>query len=123
MIARNLAHYNRFSIDSTYAMIYFDANVGIEYIQCKEALSILENCCTSDKRKAIHFAAFSKCVLKYADNHFADDAESIPNYIDTALAFIAEGLDAKNISLQTKNKWELKGLKKKLETAKKRYSK
>lgn len=120
--ARNLAHYNRFSIDSTYAMIYFDANVGIEYIQCKKALSILENCCTSDKRKAIHFAAFSRCVLKYIDNHLEDDKESIPGYIDTALAFIAEGLDTQNISLQTKNKWELKSLKKRLEEVKKCYS-
>ena len=120
--ARNLAHYNRFSIDSTYAMIYFNANVGIEYIQCKEALHILSACCTSDKRKAIHFSTYSKCVLKYAEKHWKDDTESILGYIDTALAFIAEGLDDKNISLQTKNKWELKGLKKKLEDAKKKYS-
>lgn len=120
--ARNLAHYNRFSIDSTYAMIYFDANVGIEYVQCKEALRILENCCTSDKRKAIHFVAFSKCVLRYIENHCVDDAESILGYVDTALAFIAEGLDAKNKSLQTKNKWELKDLKKQLEKVKKSYS-
>ena len=119
--ARNLAHYNRFSIDSTYAMIYFNANVGIEYTQCKEALRILSVCCTSDKRKAIHFSTYSKCVLKYAEMHWSDDAESILDYIDTALTFIAEGLDDKNISLQTKNKWELKDLKKKLEEAKKRY--
>lgn len=119
--ARNLAHYNRFSIDSTYAKIYFDANLGIDYVQCKEALRILENCCTSDKRKAIHFSTFSDCVLKYAERHFAEDAESIPEYIDTALGFIAEGLDDENISLQTNNKRKLKKLKKQLEEARKNY--
>lgn len=85
-------------------MIYFNANVGIEYIQCKEALCILSVCCTSDKRKAVHFSTYSKYVLKYAEIHWNDDDESILDYINTALAFIAEGLDDKNISLQTKNK-------------------
>ena len=94
----------------------------VSNIQCKEALHILSVCCTSDKRKAIHFSTYSKCVLKYAEKHWKDDTESILGYIDTALAFIAEGLDDKNISLQTKNKWELKGFKKKLEDAKKKYS-
>ena len=112
--ARNLAHYNRFSIDSTYAMIYFNANVGIDYTQCKEALNILNTCCTSDKRKAIHFSIFSKCVLEYAEKHWEDDAESIPMYINAALDFIAAGLDGNNVALRTKNKWALKDLKGKL---------
>jgi len=120
--ARNLAHYNRFSIDSTYAMIYFNANIGIDYVQCEKALSILNNCCTSDKRKAIHFSTYSKCVLAYAEAHQKDDADNILGYIDTALGFISEGLDDKNISLQTKNKWELNKLKKDLDKAKKKYS-
>lgn len=119
--ARNLAHYNRFSIDSTYAMIYFNANVGIDYSQCKEALNILKNCCTSDKRKSIHFATFAKCVLQYAENHFSEDKESVPEYINCALKYVEEGLDTENISLRTKNKWELRDLKKELEVAKETY--
>lgn len=119
--ARNLAHYNRFSIDSTYAMIYFNANVGIDFSQCKEALNILNNCCTSDKRKSIHFATFAKCVLEYSEKHSSEDPDSIPEYIKCALKYVEEGLDTENISLQTKNKWELRDLKKRLEEAQKIY--
>lgn len=119
--ARNLAHYNRFSIDSTYAMIYFHANVGIDYSQCKAALNILNNCCTSDKRKSIHFASFAKCVLEYAEKHSNDDAESIPEYLKLALEYVEEGLATENISLQTKNKWQLKELMKKLKAAQSQY--
>lgn len=120
--ARNLAHYNRFSIDSTYAMIYFHANLGIDYIQCKEALNILDNCCISDKRKSIHYLTFAKCVLEYSAKHRIDDSDSIQDYIDTALEYIRQGLDDKNTSLRTKNKWELKNIKKDLEAARANYT-
>ena len=120
--ARNSTHYNRFSIDSTYAMIYFNANVGIDYIECKEALNILSNCCTSDKRKSIHFSTFARCVLEYAQRHSSEDAADILGYIEKALSYIDEGLDDKNISLRTKNKWELRDLRKQLLEAKKEYA-
>lgn len=119
--ARNLAHYNRFSIDSTYASIYFKVNVGIDPAESRQALSILEKCCTDDNRKAIHFSNYAKCVLEYAEKH-SDDTENIPDYIERALMFVREGLDTENISLQTKNKWELRELKGKLQELKKSYS-
>lgn len=118
--ARNLAHYNRFSIDSTYASIYFKVNVGIDSTECKQALNILYKCCTDDKRKAIHFSNYAKCVLEYAEKH-SDDKENILDYIEGALMFVREGLDAENISLQTKNKWELKKLKAALKELKAKY--
>ena len=119
--ARDLAHYNRFSIDSTYANLYFHANLGIDDLQCREALNILIDCCTSDKRKSIHFATFAGDVLEYAEKGPDDDDQAVLAYINKALEFIEEGLDDKNIALQTKNKWQLKGLKRELLDAKRRF--
>lgn len=106
--ARNLAHYNRFSIDSTYAKIYFDVNLSTDPGQCKDALNILSECCKSDKRKSIHFSVFAKCCINYHKKYGGND------YLDMALAYIEEGLDDKNISLSKKNKLELRELQKEL---------
>lgn len=110
--SRNLAHYNRFSIDSTYAKIYFDANINANREQAERALDILSNCCTNDKRKSIHFSTFAKCCLQFYNEYRDEDAFS---YVESALEYINEGLDDTNISLSNINKLELKGLKRKLE--------
>lgn len=120
--ARNLSHYNRFSIDSTYAKIYFEANKDIDCCECKQALDILNTCCTSDKRKSIHFLSFAECVLQYDNKYSADDPQSSYNYLCKALNFVDEGLKDSNITLRTNNKWQLIDIKKRLVEAKKKYS-
>ena len=107
--ARNLAHYNRFSIDSTYAKIYFDVNLSTDQELCKAALDILSECCKSDKRKSIHFSVFAKCCISYHKEYGGNE------YLSMALGFIKEGLDDKNISLSKNNKLELRKLQKELD--------
>lgn len=113
--ARNMAHYNRFSIDSTYAQLYFDANLETDQTQAEKALDILGNCCKNDKRKSIHFSAYAKRVIKF---NLKYPGEKSLEYINTALLFIKDGLDSQNLSLSQKNKWDLKSLKEELESAK-----
>lgn len=107
--ARNLAHYNRFSIDSTYAKIYFDVNLSTDQEQARAALDILSICCQNDKRKSIHFSIFAKCSISYHEEYGGT------HYLKLALSYINEGLDDKNLSLSDNNKRELQDLKKKLE--------
>lgn len=102
--ARNLAHYNRFSIDSTYAKIYFDVNLKANQEQAEIALDILSDCCKNDKRKSIHFALFAKCCLAYHEEYGSKE------YLTLALTYIDEGLDDKNLSLSQQNKRELHDL-------------
>lgn len=106
--ARNLAHYNRFSIDSTYARIYFEVNLMANQGEAEMALQIMDNCCKNDKRKSIHFANFAKCCLGYYEVY----GES--TYLHIALQYIEEGLDSANLALSQKNKHELTNLKSKL---------
>lgn len=105
--ARNLSHYNRFSIDSTYAKIYFDVNLTADRLQTQDALDILCDCCKRDQRKAIHFVTFSKCALQYHEKY--NDTESI-GYIKSALSFVDEGIKDSNMALSQKNKLELKNI-------------
>lgn len=119
--ARNLSHYNRFSIDSTYAKIYFEANKDIDSYECKQALDILNNCCTSDERKSIHFLSFAECALQYDLRYYLDDSKGSYNYICNAIKFVDEGLEDGNIALRTKNKWQLIEIRKRLIEAKKKY--
>lgn len=112
--ASGMTHYNKFSIDSTYAQIYFDVNLGTDGEQCKEALSILSNCCRKDQRKAIHFTAFSKRVVKFAESYI----EEAGPYIEDVLQIIEEGLTDNGVSLSLKNKRILRELKTKLEKMK-----
>lgn len=109
--ARNMAHYNRFSIESTYAQFYFDANIQSDRVLAERALSILNECCLNDKRKAIHFAAFARRVLEFAQET-ADELSA--EYIQKALAYIDEGLTSSKLALSQKTKWELIGYKTKL---------
>ena len=106
--ARNLAHYNRFSIDSTYAKIYFDVNLSANQEQAQIALDILSDCCKNDKRKSIHFAIFAECCIAYYKEYGDRD------YLSLALSYVEEGLDDKNLSLGQKNKYALHRLKHKL---------
>lgn len=112
--ASNMTHYNRFSIDSTYAQIYFDVNVGTDVEQSKKALDILDNCCQNDQRKAIHFTAFAKRVYKFCDLY----PKEASTYIERALLFIDEGLTNSGVSLSQKNKNILRDIKNKLEKIK-----
>ena len=109
--ANNMTHYNRFSIDSTYAQIYFDVNVETDKEQSKRALDILNDCCQNDQRKAIHFTAFAKRVSKFCDLYPQDSRP----YIEQALFFIEEGLKNDGVSLSQKNKNFLRDIKNKLE--------
>lgn len=111
-MARNLSHYNRFSIDSTYSQIYFDANIGTDKEQASRALDILSECCTNDKRKSIHFMSYAKRCLSYYK--YYHDESAIP-YVESAIHYIEEGLDDQNFSLSDKNKRELENMKRKLE--------
>lgn len=111
-----MSNYNKFSIDSTYAQIYFDVNVKKDKEQCKKALCILNDCCKNDQRKAIHFTAFSKRVIEYCENYNNESGL----FIDEALSYIDEGLTDNGVSLSEKNKRELRNYKNKLETFKSR---
>lgn len=109
--ASNMSNYNKFSIDSTYAQIYFDVNIKTDKEQCKKALEILNDCCKNDQRKAIHFTAFSKRVVKFYENYVNES----DIYITEALSYIDEGLTDNGVSLSEKNKKELRNYKNKLE--------
>ena len=108
--ASNMSNYNKFSIDSTYAQIYFDVNIETNKEQSKKALDILNECCKKDQRKAIHFTAFSKRVVEFC-NHYLDGAEI---YINEAMLCVDEGLTDNGVSLSEKNKKELRNYKNKL---------
>lgn len=108
--ARNISHYNRFSIDSTYAQIFFDANIETEAkseSQLIEALNILKNCCTSDKRKNIHFVAYAKRAIQYHEKYNNQDSLS---FIQSADKIISDSLSQNNQAIGQKNIWELKNL-------------
>lgn len=112
--AKSIEHYNRFSIESTYAIIYFYANFEVvngQY-ECKQALKILESCCKNDKRKATHFLAYSKAVLSYI-KYYEDDSNV--ELRKTALDFIREGLETGNKALCKNHKYELRDIGKQLE--------
>ena len=112
--AKTLEHYNRFSIESTYAIIYFYANYKITNGQgeCKQALNILEHCCRNDKRKATHFVSFARAVINYIEFYKDVNKNEI---INSALNFIEEGLNTENKALCKNHKYELRNLGKKLE--------
>lgn len=106
--ARNVSHYNRFSIDSTYAQIYFDANFEAESEpQLVEALNILKICCTSDKRKNIHFIAYAKRAIQYHEKYNNDESKS---FIQSASEIISEAVKQNNQAIGQKFRWELLNL-------------
>ncbi len=110
--ARSRAHYNRFSIDSTYAQIYFDVNTDASFNKMEEALDILKECCKSDKRKIIHFAAFAKRVIIYC--MYSDNEVKKNEYLSNAMDFINEGLSENNKASGQNNIWGLKNLREEL---------
>lgn len=111
---RNLMHYNRFSINSTYAQIYYDANIDIDSTQACKALDILSDCCENDKRKGIHFMAFAKRCIKYYKLYSTVDTNAI-EYIKLALCYINEGLEESNLAYSNKNRKELRKVKESLD--------
>ena len=110
--ARNLTHYNHFSIDSTYAKIYFDVNVKASPDLAIDALNILNECCMKDERKAIHFLSFARCIIKFADYH---GIKGLGELLFNALKYVREGLEDSNFALSKKNKHALRRLESKLE--------
>lgn len=113
--ARNMAHYNRFSVDSTYAQLYFDVNLENDSVQARKALDILENCYRNDRRKVIHFSAYAKRVLEYYEKYHNEEAEI---YVERAIEIIGEGLKDTNLALSNKNRWELKDYKERMDLIK-----
>ncbi len=112
--ARNIAHYNRFTVESTYAQVYFDANLLVSEQETIKALRILEECCNNDKRKSIHFLAYAQCVKRYC-NEYGHTAYA-EELLSKAFGFIDEGLSESNRSLSNSMKWRLKDVKKELKT-------
>ena len=106
--ARSGACYNRFSIDSTYAQIYFDVNIEADQKQAYKALKILEECCNSDKRKILHVEEFSKRVIKYHDKYNNEDSIL---FIKSALGVVDECVSENNHITSQINKWRLKAMK------------
>lgn len=112
--AKSIAHYNRFSIQSTYAQIYFDANFEIaSEPQLIEALNMLKNCCTSDKRKNIHFIAFVDRAISYYDKYHNDSSKT---FLQDAKGFIDEALKEENLAMSEKSKHIMRSNQSKLNT-------
>lgn len=107
--AKNLTHINRFSIQSTYARIYFEVNIDSDQRLAEEALNQIADCCANDKRKWIHFINYAECCLRYF-NRYHD-----PKHLSSALHYVNEGLDEKTKSLGTMNKKRLINLRRRLE--------
>lgn len=111
--AKNLSMYNRFSIQNTYAQIFFSANVDVDNILAEKALSLLEECCRDDKRRAIHFMAYAKCALQFISIYYSKvDYSKIKT---NALDFIKEGLEDTNMALSLYHKSRLQKYKAELE--------
>lgn len=111
--AKNLSIYNRFSIQNTYAQIFFSANVEINSSLAEKALSLLEECCRDDKRRSIHFMAYAKCALQFISKYYMEIDYS---YIKrNALDFIQEGLKDSNMALSLYHKRRLQNYKSELE--------
>lgn len=110
--ARNIAHYNRFTVESTYAKIYFDANLLASEQETVKALKILEECCQNDKRKSIHFWTYAQCVQRYCRQY--ENSRQVEGLLEKALGFIDEGLSDSNKSLSNSMKWRLKDAKREL---------
>jgi hypothetical protein len=105
--ARNLSHYNRFSIDSTYANIYFDKNYDIETEEYSsqenallDALNILDNCCRNDKRKAMHLSNFANRAIRFYERYKSDEGR---DYLRASYAYNQEELAEKNLGNKNKN--------------------
>ena len=103
--ARNMTHYNVFSINSTYAKIYFEVNLYNNKKEAAKALDILNKCCSEDRRKAIHFVMFSDFVIKFLTRYQTDD---YLHYAEDALKCVDEGLEKNNWVLSKKNQNKLK---------------
>ncbi|MCM1166896.1 MAG: SIR2 family protein [Lachnospiraceae bacterium] len=117
--ARNISHYNRFSIDSTYAQIYFDANFESESEpQLIEALNILKMCCTSDKRKNIHYVAYAKRAIQYFEKFQGTESK---DFLLSSDKIISEALLQNNQALGQKNRWQLLDLQKEIDNLKNKF--
>lgn len=110
--ARNIAHYNRFTVDSTYAQIYFEVNLTASETETYNALRILEKCCRDDKRRSIHFLIYAQSVIKFCNQYGQSDNREY--LLSNALEFLEEGLSETNKSLSNKMKWKLKDARKEL---------
>ncbi len=109
--ARSLAYYNRFSIDSTYAQIYFDVNIDIDESTAYDALKVLEKCCNSDKRRILHVEEFANRAIKFHEKY---NDENSKDFIKSALGFVDDSISEKNIITSQINKWRLREVKSKL---------
>lgn len=103
--ARNMTHYNVFSINSTYAKIYFEVNLYTNSEEAAKALDILNNCCTEDRRKAIHYVLFSDFVIKFLNMY--PETDNL-HYAEDALKYVDEGLTRDNWVLSKKNQTKLR---------------
>lgn len=93
---------NNFSIKNTLATILFNVNKNIDtdlaVDRLKEAMSILEKCYKSDKRKIFHATDYANFAIFLAQNR------GISDYLDTAKAWINDILEQNEASRQRENK-------------------
>jgi hypothetical protein len=104
--AKNIANYDRFSINNTEAQIKFDANFTIDdaYDELVNSLNIMHESCKSDKRRHIHFCAFAEYAMRFF-NKFNDDVAT--NFLVLAHKYVKNALEednARRISRDTKRK-------------------
>ena len=105
---------NNFSIKNTLATILFNVNKNIDtdpaINRLREAMSILEKCYKSDKRKIFHATDYANFAIFLAQNR------GISDYLDTAKAWINDILEQNEASRQRENK--LRELLKRIDNAK-----
>jgi hypothetical protein len=89
--AKNIAHYDRFSINNTEAQIKFDANFGLDddHDELVKSLDIMRESCESDKRKHIHFCSFAEYAVRFHERYKNDSLE----YLKKAQKYIADALE------------------------------
>lgn len=92
--AKNKTRYNRFSIQSTYAQIYFDASIDNNQEGALTALDLLNECCKNDKRKMIHFIAFITRVLRFY-NKYNKMNRNLIKFIEYGMQYAREGIKEK----------------------------
>lgn len=105
--AKSISQYNRFSVQSTYAQIWFDSNYDKDEKQLLlQSLNQLEECCKNDKKtRAIHFIHYVEKVDKFLRKYGFAESKGL---IDSALKYIDIGLNPENFELSKYHKNRLK---------------
>lgn len=114
--AKSVSHYNRFSIQSTYAQIWFDSNYDKDAKPLlRQALNQLEECCNNDKKsRAIHFIHYVEKVEKFLNKYGPSESKDL---VKSALKYINIGLNPENFELSKYHKKRLENYKNKFKNS------